>query len=87
MKRTGQTSRETFKTEVGDIVINYLKVTGVNEKRFTGTILKGEKNLGSVGLNDGRGTISFVITDASALTKEEKCALIDAIAADMKEEV
>ena len=87
MKRTGQTSRETFKTEVGDIVINYLKVTGINEKRFTGTILKGEKNLGSVGLNDDRGTISFVINDAKSLTKEEKCALIDAIAADMKEEV
>lgn len=87
MKRTGQTSRETFKTEVGDIVINYLKVTGINEKRFTGTILKGEKNLGSVGLNDERGTISFVINDARSLTKEEKCALIDAIAADMKEEV
>ncbi len=87
MQRTGQTSRETFKTEVGDIVINYLKVTGINEKRFTGTILKGEKNLGSVGLNDDRGTISFVINDAKSLTKEEKCALIDAIAADMKEEV
>ena len=87
MQRTGQTSRETFKTEVGDIVINYLKVTGINEKRFTGTILKGEKNLGSVGLNDERGTISFVINDARSLTKEEKCALIDAIAADMKEEV